>query len=396
LENSNIFPQKIIINPQNYKDDETPRKTKLKINSLLVAKFIQVMLICGIIWFVAWAHIYEVLVWNKPFLQTFYTSYHNVLSYILLSIITIYIEYTIHKHKKLGKLDQRKLAKPLSTTTPEKLLETIQQLQSEKEALKRTVWKYKRKPSGLAGYILTIVGALALISSVITSSPILAFIGLGLAFWGILLLYIKPTKYIKNELLDTTTISSLTNIDKLITDLKYNGKPIYISPRTLKELKASVVFISATSETTLPPTEEISKEKIFLKNPNGLRLTPPGLALASLIEKEMGTDLSTADIDYLQNNLAKVLIEDLEIAEDFEMEINDDAIHIKIKRPIYRDLCNQVRKLQNICPNIGCPLCSSIACMLTRATGKPVIIEKAESSQEGTIIDIFYRVIEDK
>jgi len=368
-------------------------KTTLRVNSLLVARFVQVMLICGIIWFVAWAHVYEVLVWNEPFIYTFYKSFHNVLSYSILLIIAVYIEYAVRKHKPPSPLDQRELPQHISKTV-EKMQKRIEQLQNEKEALRVQIWRYRRKPSGLAGYALTLVGALALISSVIVLSSILAFVGLGLTFWGILLLYIKPTKYIRSELLDSTAIPSLTNIDKLITDLEYHGKPIYTSFRTLKEPGAAIVFIPATTEEVLPLVEEIADDKVLLKHPRGVRITPPGLALASLVEKEMGIDLSTADLDYLQNNLGKILIEDLEIAEAFEIEANKNNIHVKITSPVYKDLCTEVSKLQNISPNIGCPLCSSIACMLTRVTNKPVVIEKEEASEKGTVIDVFYRVVE--
>jgi len=374
------------------KKEKPSLKTTLKVNSLLVARSIQAMLICGVIWFFAWAHVYEVLVWEEPFIYTFSKSFHNVISYVILLIITVYIEYTTRKYKQTSTLDQRGLPQYISKM--EKMQKRIEQLQSEKEVLKVQIWRYRRKPSGLAGYALTIVGALALISSIISSSSTLAFIGLGLTFWGILLLYIKPTKYIRSELLDSTAISTLTNLDKLLTDLKYQGTPVYTSPRTLKELGAAVIFIPATTEAALPSIEEIAEDKVLLKNPNGIRLTPPGLALASLVEKEMGIDLSTADINYLQNNLAKVLIEDLEIAEGFEIEANKNNIHVKIKTPIYKDLCNEVRKLPNICPSIGCPLCSSIACILTRVTNKPVVIEKEEPSEKATVIDIFYRIIE--
>ena len=43
---------------------------------------------------------------------------------------------------------------------------------------------------------------IALTASAFYASSILAFIGLGLTFWGALLLYITPTKYVKLELLN--------------------------------------------------------------------------------------------------------------------------------------------------------------------------------------------------
>ena len=255
--------------------------------------------------------------------------------------------------------------------------------------------KHKRNPSNAVGYILLLSGAIALVTSILYSSSILAFIGLGLTFWGALLLYIKPTKYVKASLLDSTALSSLKTIDQIITDLNYKGKAIYLPPRYLKTLKGATVFIPSKKELILPPTEEVAKEKVFLKNPKGICLTPPGLDLANLYENELRKDFYKVDLNYLQNNLPKLFIEDLETAEDLEINIEDNMIQAKITGSIYKDICKEARKLSNICNSIGCPICSSIAIALTRATRKPVIIEKNNTSQDGKIIEAQYRIIEE-
>jgi len=89
----------------------------------------------------------------------------------------------------------------------------------------------QRNLSGAVAYALLFSGAIALITSVFYSSSILAFIGLGLTFWGALLLYIKPVKHVKASLLDSTVISSLRSVDQMIKDLNYKGKAIYLPPR---------------------------------------------------------------------------------------------------------------------------------------------------------------------
>ena len=244
--------------------------------------------------------------------------------------------------------------------------------------------------AGIAGGILLLLGATALASSILYESSILAFIGLGLAFWGALLLFIKPTRYVKSSLLDPTALSALTTIDRLITDLNYEGKGIYLPP---KYLKSGIVFIPSEKAITIPPVEEVAEGKVFLKNPKGICLTPPGLGLANLFEKELGTDFAKVDLNYLQNNLPKLFIEGLEIAKDLEISMEDDIIHIKIIGSIYKDLCNEVRKLTNVCNSLGCPLCSSIACALTRCTGKPVIVENNQLSADGKVIEAYYRTL---
>jgi len=290
-----------------------------------------------------------------------------------------------------------KVKKPLPTepeTSDPALIRKIQQLESEKEALRLELWKHKRRPSGKIGYALLLFGTIALISSILYSSYILAFVGIALTFWGALLLFIKPATYMKASLLDSTAISSLTTIDHIISELNYKGKSIHLPPRYLKELKGGKVFIPSKKQIITPPIEEVAKEKVFLKNPKGICLTPPGLGLVNLFENELGTDFIRADLNYLQNNLPKLFIEGLEIAEDFELNIEDDMIQVKITGSIYKDFCKEARKLPNICGSLGCPLCSSIAIALTRATGKPVIIEKTEVPKDGKTIEANFRLLE--
>ena len=277
---------------------------------------------------------------------------------------------------------------------PPKISKRIQQLESEKEMLRIELWKHKQKPSGTAGYILLLLGATALASSIIYASSVLAFIGLGLAFWGALFLFARPVRYVKSSLLDSTAFSSLVTVDRMIADLNYKGKGIYLPPRYLRDLKEGTVFIPSEEEIITPTVEEVAQEKVFLENPKGVCLTPPGLGLANLFERELGTSFTKVDLDYLQNNLPKLFVEGLEIAGDFEMNVHGDAIHVKITEPIYKDLCNGVRKLSsNACSSIGCPLCSSVACALTRATGKPVVIENNQLSADGKVIEAYYRTL---
>jgi len=272
------------------------------------------------------------------------------------------------------------------------LIKSVQQLEKEKEDLRLEkermrieLWKQKRRPSGIAGYILLLVGAAALASSVVYESSVLAFIGLGLTFWGALLSFVRPVGYVRSSLLDSTAVFSLMTVDQVIDDLNYTGKGVYLPPRHLKGLKEGAVLIPS-KKGVITSVEKAGE---------GIRLSPSGLGLVNLFEKELGTSFAKVDLDYLRNHLPKLFIEGLEIAEDFRMNIKSNIAHIKITGSIYNDLCKEVRKLPNVCGSIGCPLCSSIACALTRATGKPVIIEKNQLSQDGKTIEAYYRILEE-
>ena len=112
---------------------------------------------------------------------------------------------------------------------------------------------------------LIVPGALSLILSIVTNSPVLAFIGLGLTFWGALFLFIRPLRYVESSLLISTATSTYTTIDRIAKDLKQKGKSYYIPPypeeiylpEHLKGLKDMLIFIPTDSSITMPPIEEI-------------------------------------------------------------------------------------------------------------------------------------------
>lgn len=293
------------------------------------------------------------------------------------------------------KIKKKRLA--ITKAQLQAIIERIQELESEKEALRLELWSHKRQPSTKIAYILLLFGATALVSSIFYVSSILAFIGLGLSFWGALLLFLKPVKYVKSSFLESTAISSLENLDRVIADLNYKGKAVYLppSPYFLKGYKGGTVYISSKKNMALPHVEELAGKKIFFKNPKGVCLVPPGLGLANLYEKELGTEFLKVDLEYLEDKLPALFTDNLEIASNFEMNAQNDAIYVKITGSVFKDFCKESRKISNICGSLGCPLCSSIACALSRAIGKPIVIEKIELSQDENVIEAYYRVIEE-
>ena len=285
---------------------------------------------------------------------------------------------------------------PTQTETLEALVRRIEQLETTKDALRLQLWKMKRRPPGMIGYVVLVTGAAALVTSIVYSSTILALIGLGLAFWGILFLYARPVQYMKGDLIDSTAIASITTVDRLLTDLNYKGQGVYLPPKYLKDFKSGTVFLPPRKDSPLPSVEQLSKERVFLENPEGLLLVPSGLGLTNLYEAELGTDFAKVDLAYLQRALPKLLIEDLEIVEDFRMRVKGNRVYVKIEglAHSYADFCTRLRELSNICETFGCPICSSIAGALTRTTGKPVVIQNTASSRDGKTLAILFRILE--
>ena len=129
-----------------------------------------------------------------------------------------------------------------------------------------------------SSWTLLCVGAAALITSIVYVSSLLAFIGLGLVFWGAILLYIQPEEYIKKVLLDATVLSSLATLNQVILELDYRGKATYLPPKYFEDPEANKLYISKREDSKLPSLEEILKQEsqFFIRSPHGLLLTAPG------------------------------------------------------------------------------------------------------------------------
>jgi len=258
--------------------------------------------------------------------------------------------------------------------------------------------------------IMLAVGTSALIVSVVYASTILAFTGLGLAFWGAILLYIRDKEYTRKVLLDASVLPSLKTINQIIQELNYKGNAVYLPPKYSEYPEATKIYIPKQKNAVLPRPEQTRKyeKRLLVGNSQGILgiiLTPPGAELTKLFEKTLKTSFIIVDLEQLQRDLPKLCVEDLEIAEDLKIQIvknsasfsqtKIDAIHVKITNSIYKDIYKEARKLPHICGQIGCPICSAIACAIAKSSGKPVTIEKIQDSADGRTIETQYRIIEE-
>ena len=286
-------------------------------------------------------------------------------------------------------------------TSTQYLIETIKQLQADAQKLRLELRKAKRIPSSKISIVFLVPGALSLVFSILNNSQVLAFIGLGLTFWGALFLFIRPIRYVKSSLLDSTAISSYSTIDRIIKDLKYKGKSYYIPPypkevylpEHLKGLKNMTVFISADSGVDMPQIEEIAQSKFLLKNPKGILAAPPGLGLLTQFEKELRTDITKLEISDLCESLPKLILENFQLAKEIQMNTENKQIHLKILDSTYKNLYSTEKNLKSI-HFLGCPLVSAIACAIAKTTGKIVTIHQDKTSLDGQTIEVWYRFIE--
>jgi hypothetical protein len=270
-------------------------------------------------------------------------------------------------------------------------------------------------PIGFAIITMFLLGGVSLIASIGYDSSILAFIGLGLVFWGAVLFYIKHEEYTKKILLEAALSPSLTTLNQIIQELGYKGDETYLPPKYFTDPETTEIYISKQKSAILPAPEQIQiyEKQLVARTPQGLLLTPPGIQLSKLLEKSLGTTFIKTDLKTLEEKLPKLFIEDLEIAENLEIQAQDSPserkngdlasafqtknamIHAKVTRPIIGNVLKDSESSSQLTNSIVSPVCSAIAIALTKVSGKPVRIADIKSSDDGNIVEATFEVLED-
>jgi hypothetical protein len=270
---------------------------------------------------------------------------------------------------------------------PTSLIPKLEELGTTRISIGAQVSK-RRHPSSsaLIGYALAGLGGLSLIVSVIFTSTVLAFIGLGLTFWGALLLFIRPRYYVRTDLMDSTALSSLETIDRVITGLGYNEKGIYIP---VGNPEKTVVFVSSQPLKEIPKAEQVENQT-FVKDPEGITIVPPGMALANLFEEELGVKFNEWSLEKMTERLPKLLIEDLEMVQDCTIKIDGDRVSFRFVESVFSEFCDLLKGSMKVCSSLGCPMCSAMACILAQVTHRPVKFDEDKYTVDGTAIESSY------
>jgi hypothetical protein len=253
-------------------------------------------------------------------------------------------------------------------------------------------------PPRLLSSILIILGAIALFISVVYTSSILALIGLGLLFFGVTFTFVRSDEYVKKILLKTTVSSQQATLKHIIRELQYEGQIVYLPPKYFRDPEIQKAYISEQKGGKLPKVEQIqyNEQDFLIEKPPGALFTPPGAELSRLFETTLGKNFTKVDLQYLRQNMPKLFVEDLEMAQDFEMEIDDDIIRVKIHDSVYTTSDLETEESLRVYSSLDSLLGSAIACTLAKTTNKPIMIENQQNSEDGKDVTIEYRTINDE
>jgi hypothetical protein len=271
--------------------------------------------------------------------------------------------------------------------------------------------KYGKRDSRIAvAVVLLLLGVLALLLSVYLRITVIAFIGLGLTFWGTLFLLLGTPREVESNLLYDAATSEYSTINRIVNDLNFVGEAVYIPPYPKsihvpdhqKSLKEPIVFISQKKSSQnlssnennfldLGSIEDRGAGKFLLKNGMGLFIVPPGLGLLKDIEKSLKIDFTNMDTMQFCQIISQVLLEKLNLAKSIETEKEGSVIKMKIRNSIYRNLFTTEDNLTSI-QLLGCPMTSAIAVGLTKASNKNVCIISEIVSDNNLIVEVWYKI----
>jgi hypothetical protein len=79
-----------------------------------------------------------------------------------------------------------------------------------------------------------------------------------------------------------------------------------------------------------------------------------------------------------------------------QTRIDNNKVQIKFTTNAYKNTCKQAAQLQTINSNIGCPLTSALASALAKTTGKPVMIENEQISEDGGTTQVEYLILKEE
>lgn len=345
-------------------------------------RLFQILLIALFLWSLYWAHINDMLFLNKTFGETITNFSPYMVVYVFSIIIVVLTELYMQHNNEFPKFQ-----KPMQSLYVENKLMGNKPVNAMATSTKKI------------SLVLLIIGFVSLLFSIFYESTAFAFIGLGLVFFGVLFILISPSKLVSGNLLGATALSFYSTLDKVIEELKYSGKPLYVPslsndvnvPKHLVGLKDTVVFIPAVESSEIPSVEELAQKRFMIKNPEGICITPPGLGLLRLLETELRNGLSKISQDDFLDLLPVIVTKNLELASDFEIGIKNNVILVKVQNSVYGDLYS--KNLQSV-NDIGCPLVSSVACAIAKNFGKVIAIKEKVLCLSNKRIEVQYQIVE--
>jgi hypothetical protein len=282
--------------------------------------------------------------------------------------------------------------------TVHNLTRRIHALEAENLEYKKNQDVARKNEFRVMGVVLLAIGAAISLLSYPASSysnlaTVFLMVGVGSAFLGILALFFNTEKIINQKVAVDLSLSSITALDDFLRDMRLKSKGVYIP--SSKTNGATRIFMPLRREYELPPEAKLKEDAAFLiglSNPaqEGVFIRPLGYHLFKYTSEDLGVTWkeprgheATPDQERererpqqtLTNKLREVLVNGLDITEEVRASYSGSELSVRLHNTSYVGMCQSIRKeAPQVCEQIGCPICSLIACIYTEYTDRSVQI----------------------
>ena len=286
-----------------------------------------------------------------------------------------------------------------------RLRKRIDELEAENTRYQKNQNLARKWEFRITGVVLLAIGAVITLVAypsytVSPSASTLMMVGIGALFVGAVTVFLNTERFISQEVAEDLNLSSVIVVDDLLRDLRVKNRGVYL-PSSMTGTNAKV-FLPLRREYELPSKVHLTEDRAFLidlANPaqEGVLLKPLGYHLFEHTvrdlkvewkptEPEGGQGPQRDDGEHAGHELAEklqdVLVKGLEIADRVTVSDSDGELSVRLHNTPYIGMCKSLRdEAPQVCEQIGCPLCSLIACAYTEHTDTATVIEAAHCEE---------------
>jgi hypothetical protein len=234
-----------------------------------------------------------------------------------------------------------------------------------------------------------LAGGFLLLVSFYLSNTIVALAGIAFAFWGILFLYLGNGSYLKEEVVTSAVRGQGAVLEQLLDKMGRFSQGVHLPPKSIGEVSSEKVLLGAEV-----PLQELDGSTLKgTAGVEGMVISAPGLQLVRYYQESGDSDLVGSEMDFVRLKLSKALVEDLEVAETFDLQREGDAVTVTTTGSRLYDLCASMVGSTEAEVRLPCAIHSSFAIVLARALGAPIILASLDREPDGKTIVAKYKMI---
>lgn len=242
-------------------------------------------------------------------------------------------------------------------------------------------------------YVVLQVQAATSLGQDLVRGSIVAFLGLGLVLVGTMTMFAAPQTLIASEIVGDVLSPSAENMAVIVSSFRSSTRGVHMPKVILGRESEVFLVISKDGAPEISEAENDGNEGELNWSPTRKVLQPTGIGLMKAYEKVLKRDFLGLDASQLARLLSKAIVPELQLGSGFSMkELSSGKLEATWTKPTVIHTCIGADSTRF--PELCC-LCSSIACALAKATGKPVWVEGSKMGEASLTVIATYRVLGD-